>query len=63
MILLEKEMLEMVVGDHEDIEVRGVGLDHLEGMEQWDQWDLLAQGDSQGGMDCPLLGAHSLPQD
>ena len=36
MILLEKEMLEMVVGDHEDIEVKGVGLDHLEWMEQWD---------------------------
>ena len=62
MILLEKEMLEMVVGDHEDIEVKGVGLDHQEGMEQWDQWDLLDQGDSQGGMDYPPLGAHSLPQ-
>ena len=37
MILLEEEMLEMVVGDQEDIEARGVGLDHLEGMEQWDQ--------------------------
>ena len=62
MILLEKEMLEMVVGDHEDIEVKGVGLDHLEGMEQWDRWDLLDQGDSQGEMDYPLLGAHSLPR-
>ena len=41
MILLEEEMLEMVTGDHEDIEARGVGWDHLEGMEQWDQWDLL----------------------
>ena len=48
MILLKEEMLEMVVGDHEDIEVRGVGLDHLEGMERWDQWDPLDQGDSQG---------------
>ena len=41
MILLEEEILGMVVGDHEDIEARGVGLDHLEGMEQWDQWDPL----------------------
>ena len=48
MILLEEEMLEMVVGDHEDIEARGVGLDHLEGMEQWDQWDPLDQGDFPG---------------
>ena len=62
MILLEKEMLEMVVGDHEDIEVKGVGLDHLEGMEQWDRWDLFDQGDSQGEMDYPPLGAHSLPR-
>ena len=62
MILLEKEMLEIVVGDHEDIEVKGVGLDHLEGMGQWDQWDLLDQRDSQGGIDYPPLGAHSLPQ-
>ena len=37
MILLEEETPEMVVGDHEDIEARGVGLDHLEGMERWDQ--------------------------
>ena len=58
MILLEEEMLEIVVGDHEDIEARGVGLDHLEGMEQWDLWDPLDQGDSQEGMDCPLLGVH-----
>ena len=56
-------MLEMVVGDHEDIEAKGVGLDHLEGMEQWGQWDLLDQGDSQEGMDYPSLGAHSLPRD
>ena len=41
MILLEEEMQEMVVGDHGDIEARGVGLDHLEGMEQWDLWDPL----------------------
>ena len=60
MILLEEEMLEMVVGDHEDTEVRGVGLDPLEGMEQWDLWDLLDQGDSQGEMDCPPPGAHLL---
>ena len=44
MILLKEEMLEMVVGDHEDIEVRGVGLDHLEGMERWDQWDRWTKG-------------------
>ena len=44
MILLEEKMLKMVVGDHKDIEVRGVGLDHLEEMEQWDQWDPLDQG-------------------
>ena len=56
-------MLEMVVGDHEDIEARGVGLDHLEGMEQWDQWDPLDQGDSQEGMDYPPPGVHSLPRD
>ena len=56
-------MLEMVVGDHEDIEARGVGPDHLEGMEQWDQWDPLDQGDSQEGMDYPPPGVHSLPQD
>ena len=63
MIPLEEEMLEMVVGDHEDIEVRGVGLDLLEGMEQWDQWDLSDQGDSQEGMDYRPLGVHSLPRD
>ena len=34
MILLEEEILEMVIGDHEDTEARGVGQDHLEGMEQ-----------------------------
>ena len=62
MILLKEEMLEMVVGDHEDIEARGVGLDHLEGMERWDQWDLLDQGDSKEGMDYPPLGDHSLPR-
>ena len=49
MILLEEEMLEMVVGDCEDIEAIGVGLDHLDGMEQWDQWDLLDQGISRKG--------------
>ena len=49
MILLEEETLKMVVGDHEDIEVRGVGPVHLEEMEQWDLWGLLDQGDSQGG--------------
>ena len=63
MILLEEEMLEMVVGDREDIEARGVGLDHLEGMEQWGQWDPLDQGDFQEGMDYPPLGVHSLPWD
>ena len=61
MILLEEEMLEMVVGDHEDIEVRGVGLVHLEEMEQWDLWGLLDQGDSQGEMDCPPPWALLLP--
>ena len=30
MILLEEEMLKIVIGDHEDIEARGVGLDHLD---------------------------------
>ena len=63
MILLEEEMLKMVVGDHEDIEARGVGPDHLEEMEQWDQWDPLDQGDSLEGMDYPPLGVHSLPRD
>ena len=62
MTLLEEEMLEMVVEGHEDIEVRGVGLDHLEGMEQWDQWDPLDQEDSQEGMAYPPLGVHSLPR-
>ena len=50
-------MLEMVV------EARGVGLNHLEGMERWDQWDPLDQGDSQEGMDYPSPGVHSLPRD
>ena len=63
MILLEEEVLEMVVEDHEDIEAKGVGPGHLEGMEQWDQWDLLDQGDSQEGMVYPPLGVHSLPRD
>ena len=49
-------MLEMVVEDHGDIEVKGVGPDHLEEMEQWDQWDPLDQGDSQEGMDHPPPG-------
>ena len=49
MIILEEEMPEMVVEDHGDIEDKGVGLDHLEGMEQWDQWDPLGQGDSREG--------------
>ena len=62
MILLEEEMLKMVVGDHKDIEVRGVGPDHLEEMEQWDQWDPLDQGDSLEGMGYPPLGVHSLPR-
>ena len=60
MILLEEEVLEMVVEDHEGIEARGVGLDHLEGMEQRDQWDPLDQGDFQEGMVYPPLGVHSL---
>ena len=63
MILLEEEMPEMVVGDHEDIEVRGVGPVCLERTERWDLWDPLDQGDSQGEMDCPPLGIHSLPRD
>ena len=63
MILLEEEVPEMVVEDHRDIEVKGVGPDHLEGMEQWDRWDPLDQGDSQEGMDHPPPGAHSLPRD
>ena len=62
MILLEEEMPEMVIGDHEDIEVREVGPVHLEEMEQWDQWDPLDQGDSQEGTDYPPLGAHLLPR-
>ena len=62
MILLEEEVPEMVVGDHEDIEVRGVGPVHLEEMEQWDRRDPLDQGDSQEGMDYPPLGAHLLPR-
>ena len=63
MILPEEEMPEVVIEDHGDIEVKGVGLDHLEGMEQWDRWDPLDQGDSQERMDHPPPGAHSLPQD
>ena len=63
MIPLKEEMLEVAIGDHEDIEVREVGLDRLEGMERWDQWDPLDQGDTQGGMDYPPLGDHSLPRD
>ena len=63
MNLLEEEVLGMVVEDHEDIEDKGEGLDHLEGMEQWDRRDPLDQGDSQEGMDYPPLGAHSLPSD
>ena len=62
MILLEEEVLEMVVEDHESIEARGVGLDHLEGMEQRDQWDPLDRGDFQEGMVYPPLGVHSLPR-
>ena len=61
MILLREEMLGMAVGDQEDTEAKGVGLDHLEGMERWDHWDLLGQGDSQEGMDYPPLGDNSLP--
>ena len=60
MILLEEEMLEMVVGDHEDTEIRGVGPDPQEGIEQWDLWDLLDLDDSQGEMDCPPPRAHLL---
>ena len=48
MILLEEKMLEMVVGDHRDTEVRGVGPVHLEEMEQWDLWGLLDQGGFPG---------------
>ena len=55
-ILPRKDMLEMAVEDQEDIEVREVGLDHLEEMEQSDQWDLLDQGDSREGMDYPPQG-------
>ena len=61
MILLEEKMLEMVIGDHEDTEVRGVGPVHLEEMEQWDLWGLLDQEDSQGEMDCPPPGVQLLP--
>ena len=60
---LEEEVLGMVIGDHGDIEVRGVGPDHLEGMEQWDLWDLLDQVDSRGEMGYPPRGAHLLPLD
>ena len=62
MILLEEEVPEMVIEDHEDIEVRGVGPVHLEEMEQWDRWDPLDRGDSQEGTDYPPLGAHLLPR-
>ena len=61
--LFEHVKPEMVVEDHGDTGVKGVGLDHLEGMEQWDQRDPLDQGDSQEGMDYPPLGVHSLPWD
>ena len=40
------EVLGMVIEDHGDTEDRGAGPDHLEGMEQWDLWGLLDQGDS-----------------
>ena len=63
MIPPEEEVPGMVVEDHGDTEVRGAGADHLEGMEQWDLWGLLDQGDSQGEMDYPPLGAHLLPLD
>ena len=49
MILLEEEMLKVVIEDHEDIEVREVGPDHLEEMEQWDRGDPLDQGDPWKG--------------
>ena len=55
-------MLEMAVEDQEDIEVREVGLDRLEEMEQWDQSDPLDQGDFREGMDYPPLGVHLRPQ-
>ena len=57
----EEEVLGMVLEDHGNTEVRGAGPDHLEGMEQWDLWDLLDQGNSQGEMDYRPLGAHLLP--
>ena len=63
MIPPEEEVLGMVVEDHEDIEVREVGPDHLAEMEQWDLWGLLGQGDPQGEMDYPPPGAHLLPRD
>ena len=63
MNLLEEEVLEMVIEDHEDIEDKGVGQDHMEGMEQWGRWDPLDQGDSQEETDYPPLGVHSLPWD
>ena len=62
MILPRKDMLEMAVEDQEDIEVREVGLDRLEEMEQWDQSDPLDQGDFREGMDYPQLGVHLRPQ-
>ena len=55
-------MLEMAVEDQEDIEVREVGLDRLEEIEQWDQSDPLDQGDFREGMDYPQLGVHLRPQ-
>ena len=58
-----EEVLGIVIEDHGDTEVRGVGPDPLEGMEQWDLWGLLDQGDSQGEMDYPPPGAHLLPWD
>ena len=50
----EEEVPEMVIEDHEDIEDKGVGLDHLEGMEQWDRWDPFDQGDGLSTTGGPL---------
>ena len=63
MIPPEEEVLGMVVEDHGDTEVRGAGPNHLEGMGQWDLWDLLDQGDSREEMDYPPPEAHLLPRD
>ena len=63
MIPPEEEVPGMVIDDHGDTEARGAEPDHLEGIEQWDLWGLLGQGDSQGEMDYPPLGAHLLPLD